>query len=85
MTRQMFAKALEKHFKISHGDAHKFIDLLMLRLRMKCTLDIMKFDDWLHEQHGEYEEAGQSMSDVITLYYGKTATAWVKRQIGGGQ
>ena len=64
-------------------DAHRFFrhtfDLrfteymdaeLFVTLR-KPVLDVFKFDDWLHEQHGNYEKEGLSMQTLLIKHYGQ--------------
>lgn len=47
-----------------------FYDGLMSVALKHLCIDILKFDDWLHERHGDYEDNGQSMEDVIREHYG---------------
>lgn len=48
-----------------------FYDGLMSVVSKHLCIDILKFDDWLHEKHGSYEDNGQSMEDVIREHYGQ--------------
>jgi len=48
-----------------------FYDGLMSVLQKQLCIDIVKFDEWLHEKHGNYEDAGQSMDDCIREHYGE--------------
>ena len=37
----------------------------------KPTLDIHKFDKWLHEKYGNYEDTGHFMQTLLAKYYGQ--------------
>lgn len=45
-------------------------------------LDLFEFDQWLHEIHGNYEEFGMSMSELIRTNYGKKANKFIESLIG---
>lgn len=47
-----------------------FYDGLMSVLQKQLCIDILKFDEWLHQQHGNYEDDGKSMDDIIREHYG---------------
>mgnify|MGYP006872997651 CR=1 FL=1 len=47
-----------------------FYDGLMSVVSRHLCIDILKFDDWLYEKYGEYEDNGQSMEDVVREHYG---------------
>jgi hypothetical protein len=36
----------------------------------RAKLDVVKFDEWLHQQFGEYEDLDKSMKDVLEEAYG---------------
>lgn len=36
----------------------------------RITIDVVKFDNWLHIKHGDYESKGLSLKDVIISNYG---------------
>jgi len=55
-------------FGISFKD---FYDGLMSVASNHLCIDIIKFDDWLHEKHGNYEDSGQSMEELIREKYGE--------------
>jgi hypothetical protein len=48
-----------------------FYDGLMSVASKQLCIDILKFDEWLHKKHGDYEDAGQSMDDCIREHYGE--------------
>jgi len=81
MNIQEFHKAMRDHFGIQNpGD---YLEECLLPFRV-VTIDIIKFDDWLHEQVGNYEKEGMNMKEVIALKYGKLAATWVELAIAGG-
>lgn len=48
-----------------------FYDGLMSIVSKHLCIDILKFDDWLHVAHGDYEESGMSMKELIRENYGE--------------
>lgn len=42
-------------------------------------IDILKFDEWLHKKHGNYEDAGQSMDNCIREHYGDEGVKLINR------
>lgn len=59
-----------------------FYDGLMSVASKQLCIDIMKFDEWLHEKHGDYEDAGQSMDDCIREHYGDEGAKLINEVIG---
>ena len=47
-----------------------FYDGEMTIILRKICINIVKFDDYLREVHGDYENEGKSMIDIITEKYG---------------
>lgn len=45
-------------------------DLLHLGVLL---FDILKFDDWLHEKFGDYEDEHKSMKNVVFEHFGENA------------
>ena len=44
----------------------------LISVASKCLcIDILKFDEWLHQQHGNYEDDGKCMDDIIREHYGE--------------
>jgi hypothetical protein len=77
--KYQFQKALSKHFPpITGSQAAAYFDGFSSMFANTPKLDVLAFDDWLHEQHGEYEEKGQSMRDCIAAHYGEAAALWVE-------
>lgn len=68
----------EAYFSISFGP---FYDGLISVMSKKITIDICKFDDWLHKKYGEYENEGLSMSAVILKHYGSEANEFIESLI----
>jgi hypothetical protein len=44
----------------------------------KPKIDLIKFDNYLHEKHGNYEFRDMSMSDVLAQNYGDKARAFIE-------
>ena len=42
-------------------------------------IDILKFDDWLHKKHGNYEDSGKSMNNCIREHYGDEGVKLINR------
>lgn len=59
-----------------------FYDGLMSVASKQLCIDIMKFDEWLHEKHGDYENAGQSMDNCIREHYGEEGARLINEVIG---
>ena len=55
----------------------KFIDPIMSVVCGKPMLDPFKFDDWLHEKYGNYEEDGLSMQTLLVKHYGQNVADYV--------
>lgn len=59
-----------------------FYDGLMSVVSKQLCIDIMKFDEWLHKKHGDYEDAGQSMDDCIREHYGEEGVKLINEVTG---
>lgn len=59
-----------------------FYDGLMSVASKQLCIDILKFDEWLHKKHGDYEDAGQSMEDCIREHYGDEGVKLINEVIG---
>ena len=56
----------------------EFIDVAFVTVGL-VRLDVIKFDDFLIREHGNYcEDRGQSMSDVLLEKYGQEARDFIK-------
>jgi len=69
-------------FEIKYG-VPRFSQLLdnNLALLGKFVIDIIKFDDWLHKQFGDYESEDKSMSGILLEKYGYDIQQYVKQMI----
>jgi hypothetical protein len=57
-----------------HVSIQKFYDGFVTGFVNKyISIDPFKFDDYLHEQFGEYEKEKKSMRDIILEKYGERA------------
>ena len=63
---------LSDEFRNVFGIGFKpFYDGLISVAAKQLCIDILKFDEWLHQQHGNYEDDGKSMDDIIREHYGE--------------
>ena len=63
---------LSDEFRSVFGIGFKpFYDGLLSVVSKQLCIDILKFDEWLHQQHGNYEDEGKSMGDIIREHYGE--------------
>ena len=60
-----------------------FYDGLMSVACKHLCIDIPKFDEWLHQQHGNYEDDGKSMDDIIREHYGEKGLELINELMGG--
>jgi hypothetical protein len=61
-----------------HTKLNPFLDGYLMIAARKPGIDVFKFDDRLHEQHGNYEDDGKCMNDIINEKYGEGAVSLVK-------
>ena len=59
-----------------------FYDSLISIVSKQLCIDILKFDEWLHKKHGNYEDAGQSMDDCIREHYGDEGVKLINEVTG---
>jgi hypothetical protein len=71
-------QAHKQFVKTFNMKLNPFLDGLMMTVTRRPVIDVFKFDDWLHEQFGNYEDDGKSMNDLINEKYGKGAVGLVK-------
>lgn len=64
-------KLNEKFYCIFGVGFKEFYDGIVSVASKHLCIDIIKFDDWLHEKYGYYEDSGQSMSEFIREKYGE--------------
>jgi len=79
MTMYEASKHFHKFFPEKKLNA--FLDPLLSYLTGTPKLDVYKFDDFLHEKHGDYESQKQSMNDVLEAHYGKEAKSLIEKLI----
>lgn len=82
MNVQDFHKGMRELLKVRGGGVGKFMCPAMLMVG-KVGLDIVGFDDLMHERHGEYEDKGLSMGELIEKEYGIEARTFCEQAIGG--
>lgn len=75
MTVVKMFQGLTNYFKLPHPNKYLCSTAI---IQKKGVLDIIKFDDWLHEQYGQYENKGLSMQDLIRKEYGEEAVHFIK-------
>jgi len=84
MDKKTFMLGMRIHFDLNEKDAHSYTDKLLFLMGRGFTLNITKFDDYLHEKFGEYEEErGMSMKELIAVEYSAAAVNFVESTIGG--
>jgi len=76
-----FCKGMKKHFGITNG-VNKFVSRIFVVAPETGIMDIIKFDAWLHKKHGEYEERGMSMANLVETEYGAITSKFVKEALG---
>ncbi len=71
---------LNDEFRNVFGIGFKpFYDGLM-SVASKCLcIDILKFDEWLHQQHGNYDDEGKCMDDIIREKYGEKGVELINK------
>lgn len=66
-----------KHFGMQSRQFKTFMDEMMTIITKNFSLDIIKFDDWLHQQRYIEKKHG-SMRDYILKTYGKEAIDFIE-------
>ncbi len=64
----------QAYFKVQD----KFQDRAMTMLMGSYVLDLIKFDDWLHEVHGYEEEIHGSTADFVENSFGSDACSFIR-------
>ena len=63
---------LDDEFRKVFGVGFKpFYDGLVSVALGYLNIDILKFDEWLHKKHGNYEDSGKSRNDIVREHYGE--------------
>ena len=78
LSRVEFAKQFQIHFKIHLRP--EWIDPLLTSIQpgMKIHFDVLRFDDYLHQQFGEYENDDKSMASIIAEKFGEAASKLIQ-------
>lgn len=79
-TPQWFYKGFRKHFP-GMVPSH-YIDVGMIVMDRKCRLDVLAFDDALHDKFGEYEAEGKSMRDMVVEKFSTEAAEFLEQCMG---
>ena len=67
-------KRFQQYFNVKFS---LFWDRMMSMLTMEVKIDVLKFDDYLHREFGDYEKDGKSMNMIIEEKYGKEALEFI--------
>jgi hypothetical protein len=65
--------AREDFRHVFNMDIKRFLDNPMTAWAGHLSIDFIAFDDYLHKLHGDYEDRGLSMRDVVIENYGAEA------------
>lgn len=81
LSRSEFSKQFEQQFKMHLRP--EWIDnlLTMIRADRSISFDTLAFDDYLHQQYGNYEDTGKSMANIIAEKYGPAATKLIEEHL----
>ena len=71
-------KLNEKFRRIYGVGFNDFYDGLMSVASGHICIDVIKFDDWLHDKYGNYEDSGQSMKELIRDKYGEQSVKLIE-------
>jgi len=69
---QFFRDTFDLDFRL-YADAFIYVTTGVL------TLDIFKFDEWLHEKFGDYENEGDSLLSILVKHYGQEVADYVHK------
>jgi hypothetical protein len=58
-----------------------YMDALLSVAYGEPKIDIGKFDDYLHDKHGDYESGGLSMEGLLAKIYGDNAAGFIRELI----
>jgi len=71
-----FHAGMKKHFGIRNAGA--FMSRMHVIIFKQAKIDLLEFDDWLHKQHGNYEDEQMlSMCMLICKEYGGEAVGFI--------
>lgn len=63
----------EKFYGCFKTGVSEFYDPLPSLWAGCVVIDIIKFDQWLHKEIGNYEDDGMSLGEAVSEYYGDDA------------
>jgi hypothetical protein len=68
--------ASEMFFSVFGVMLNGFLDPMMTKLNLltgknAISIDVFKFDDFLHREFGDYESQNKSMNDIVLENYGE--------------
>lgn len=73
---------IKTHQKFTELFGFKFpIDGMISMLNDKPKIDLVKFDEWLRKEHGEYDINGCSIREIINNKYGIEAVKFIQELI----
>lgn len=73
-----FKRDLDVIFDLSLSEVY---DPIMSLVAMFPKLDIIKFDEILHDRHGNYENSKQSMNDIVLKHYGSEGVKFIENHL----
>ena len=78
LSRDEFSKQFQTCFKMHLRP--EWIDWLIMRLQpsRKMSFNVIKFDEYLHQQFGDYESEGKSMAAIIEEHFGASANKLIQ-------
>jgi hypothetical protein len=66
-------RKFEELFKINKNQFNNIWDKMLTAITGNIEIDIIKFDEILHERFGDYEDEEKSMEEMVKEKYGKEA------------
>ena len=67
---------MREHFNIDNPN--NYLDKHYLVYR-HIKIDIIKFDDWLHNEIGNYEKSKMNMRETLTKHYSLSACKFIEK------
>lgn len=84
--RQMMLTVFRRewHKRFPKLNPSQYMDILIWVATRKVSIDVIKLDDWLHKQYGNYEEnRGLSMKELLAVEFGEQTAKFVETWIKG--
>lgn len=76
---ERFRKQFRKFFPKLNPSEYQ--DVVIWQATRKVSIDVIKLDDWLHKEFGQYEDQGYSMRSILTIRLGKECADFVAKRI----